>query len=110
VLQVAANSPAARVIGLELSGSRLEQAELALQQLQEQGVELQPVQFRQADLSSCDLTEGTHFYMCSTAFGAGICRWAQCMVQCMVQLQSSAHKRRAAGFCMLQTAWNNCLV
>jgi tRNA G46 methylase TrmB len=74
VLQVAAHSTAQRVVGLELSESRLEQAELALQQLEQQGVQLQPVEFKQADLSSCDLTDGTHFYLCSTAFGAGICR------------------------------------
>jgi tRNA G46 methylase TrmB len=73
-LQVAAHSPAERVIGLELSESRLEQAELALEQLQDAGVQLRPVEFKQADLSSCSLTEGTHFYLCSTAFGAGICR------------------------------------
>lgn len=71
VLQVAAHSPAARVIGLELSESRLEQAEMALEQLQQQGV---PVELQQADLSSCSLTDGTHYYLCSTAFGAGICR------------------------------------
>jgi len=74
VLQVAAHSPAARAVGLELSESRLEQAEMALQDLQDQGVQLRPVEFRQADLSSCSLEDGTHFYLCSTAFGAGICR------------------------------------
>jgi tRNA G46 methylase TrmB len=75
VLQVAAHSPAARVVGLELSESRLEQAEMALEQLQQQGVQLRPVELQQADLSSCDMSNGTHFYLCSTAFGAGICRW-----------------------------------
>lgn len=74
VLQVAAHSPAGRVLGLELSDSRLEQAEMALDALQQQGVALRPVEFQQADLSNCSLTEGTHFYLCSTAFGAGICR------------------------------------
>lgn len=75
VLQVAMHSPAAKAIGLELSESRLEQAELAFEQLRHQDVQLRPVEFRQADLSSCSLEDGTHFYLCSTAFGAGICRW-----------------------------------
>lgn len=75
VLQVAMHSPVAKAIGIELSESRLEQAEMALGVLQQQGHYLRPVEFRQADLSSCDLDEGTHFYLCSTAFGAGICRF-----------------------------------
>lgn len=89
VLQVAANSPAARVVGLELSESRLDQAEMALQQLQEQGVQLRPVEFQQADLSSCSLTDGTHFYLCSTAFGAGICRCVLSVGCDIVQLVTS---------------------
>jgi len=74
VLQVALHSPAGRVIGVELSASRLEQAELALDQLQQRGCQLRPVEFRLDDLSKCNLEDGTHFYLCSTAFGAGICR------------------------------------
>lgn len=84
VLQVAAHSPAGRVVGLELSASRLEQAEMALQQLQDQGVPLGPVEFKEADLSTCSLTDGTHFYLCSTAFGAGICRCGISADLCMV--------------------------
>lgn len=75
VLQVAMHSPVAKAVGLELSDSRLEQAEMALAVLQQQGHLLRPVEFRQADLSSCELNEGTHFYLCSTAFGAGLCRY-----------------------------------
>ncbi|WIA31873.1 hypothetical protein OEZ86_002738 [Tetradesmus obliquus] len=74
VLQVAMHSTVRKAIGIELSESRLEQAEAALEVLQQQGVPLQPVELRHADLSSCSLQEGSHFYLCSTAFGAGICR------------------------------------
>jgi tRNA G46 methylase TrmB len=76
VLQVAMHSPVSKAVGIELSESRLEQAEAALEVLQQQGVQLRPVELRHADLSSCSLQEGTHFYLCSTTFGAGICRWA----------------------------------
>jgi hypothetical protein len=35
-------------------------------------------------LSTCNLEDGTHFYLCSTAFGAGICRCIQpALQQCM---------------------------
>ncbi|KAF6265815.1 S-adenosyl-L-methionine-dependent methyltransferase [Scenedesmus sp. NREL 46B-D3] len=74
VLQVAMHSTVSKAVGIELSESRLEQAEAALEVLQQQGVALQPIELRHADLSSCSLQEGTHFYVCSTAFGAGICR------------------------------------
>ncbi|KAF8071013.1 d [Scenedesmus sp. PABB004] len=74
VLQVALHSQVSRAVGLELSETRLEQAELALAALRAQGATLRPVEFQQADLSTCSLEEGTHFYLCSTAFGAAICR------------------------------------
>lgn len=74
VLQVAMHTPVAKAVGLELSESRLEQAELALGVLQQQGHRMRPVEFKQADLSSCCFDEGSHFYLCSTAFSAAICR------------------------------------
>lgn len=77
VLQVALHSTVAKAVGLELSESRLEQAELAAGLLQRQGLALAPVEFRQEDLSSCSFDEGSHFYLCSTAFGASICRCAR---------------------------------
>jgi hypothetical protein len=62
--------------------------------LQQQDVPLRPVELRLADLSSCSLQEGTHFYLCSTAFGAGICRWDAAWKQ----LFENIH---ACGWCLL---------
>eukprot|EP00775_Hariotina_reticulata_P007502 gene7502-7712_t len=75
VLQVALHSPVGRAVGIELSASRLEQADMALEHLQQHGCTLRPVEFRLDDFSKCNLEDGTHFYLCSTAFGAGICRY-----------------------------------
>ena len=74
VLQVALHTNVKEAVGIELSASRLEQAGIVLQQLHQEGYALRPVEFQHADLSTCDLTTGTHFYLCSTAFQAGICR------------------------------------
>jgi hypothetical protein len=74
VLQVAMHTNVRATLGIELSDTRLEQARMVLQQLHQEGQTLRPVEFQHADLSTCDLTEATHFYLCSTAFGAGICR------------------------------------
>jgi hypothetical protein len=89
VLQVAMHSTVSKAIGIELSESRLEQAEAALEVLRQQGVPLRPVELRHADLSSCSLQEGTHFYLCSTAFGAGICRCA------VAAARNAAHRSSA---------------
>jgi len=65
-------------VGLELSNSRLEQAEAAAAVLTGLGARLRPVRFVRADLGSCDLgavaAGASHFFMCSTAFGAALCR------------------------------------
>jgi hypothetical protein len=66
--------------------------------LQQQGVPLRPVELRHADLSSCSLQEGTHFYLCSTAFGAGICRWAARLMQAMISMLMDAVRDTAAVF------------
>eukprot|EP00882_Tetradesmus_deserticola_P021414 GHRQ01023185.1.p2 GENE.GHRQ01023185.1~~GHRQ01023185.1.p2 ORF type:complete len:153 (-),score=34.57 GHRQ01023185.1:303-761(-) len=83
VLQVAMHSTVSKAVGIELSQSRLEQAEAALEVLQQQGVAMRPVELRHADISSCSLQEGTHFYICSTAFRAGICRCVTCQSACI---------------------------
>jgi hypothetical protein len=94
VLQVAGEIPGiARAVGIELGPTRLEQAEAALELLRRErgwaGQEeegrgegagrrrpLAPVEFLLDDLRDCDLaaTGGTHFYACTTAFGAALCR------------------------------------
>lgn len=74
LLQVALHGPVSRCVGLELSESRLEQAATALSTLREQGADLAPVRLVRADLAQADLDVGSHFYLCSTAFGAGLCR------------------------------------
>lgn len=75
VLQVAMTAPIKQAIGLELSDSRLDQAAMAEQSLQDKGVQLlAPVDMQRANLASCSLEQGTHFYLCSTAFSSGLCR------------------------------------
>jgi hypothetical protein len=85
VMQVAGEFPGVeRAVGVELGATRLEQAEMALDLLQEQREQetaahrppLAPVEFRLEDLAHCDLsaTGGTHFYACTTAFSAALCR------------------------------------
>jgi hypothetical protein len=99
VLQVAMHSTVSKAVGIELSESRLEQAEAALEVLQQQGVPLRPVELRHADLSSCSLQEGTHFYLCSTAFGAGICRCAAgWIVQAFMSMRIDPVREGAAIF------------
>lgn len=74
VLQVALTTPVKLAMGLELSSSRVDQANEALAMLQRHDVQHPPVQFIEADLSTCNLDQATHFYLCSTAFGAALCR------------------------------------
>lgn len=75
VLQVASNGTVAKAVGVELSATRHKQAEAAAAALAAAGVPLAaPVEFHHADLAAADLSGGTHFLLCSTAFGAGICR------------------------------------
>mgnify|MGYP001811025651 CR=1 FL=1 len=55
----------------------LPQAEAAAAVLSGLGVPLRPTRFVRADLGSCDLEAAagaTHYFMCSTAFGAALCR------------------------------------
>lgn len=79
VMQVAGEFPGiARAVGIELGPTRLEQAEAALELLlkEQRRPPLAPVEFVLADLRECDLaaTGGTHFYACTTAFNAALCR------------------------------------
>jgi SAM-dependent methyltransferase len=79
VLHAAMQTAVGSAVGLELSDSRLEQAEAAAAVLSGLGVRMRPVQFVRADLGSCDLAAATgggasHYFMCSTAFGAALCR------------------------------------
>lgn len=78
VLSAAMASDAASCVGLELSDSRLEQAEAAAAVLSGLGTRLRPTRFVRADLGGCDLEAASggasHYFMCSTAFGAALCR------------------------------------
>ncbi|GBF90034.1 histone methylation protein [Raphidocelis subcapitata] len=78
VLHAAMQSRVGAAVGLELSDSRLEQAEAAAEVLSGLGVPLRPARFARADLGSCDLEAASggagHYFACSTAFGAALCR------------------------------------
>ncbi|KAG1664699.1 hypothetical protein FOA52_006674 [Chlamydomonas sp. UWO 241] len=76
VAQVALTSRAGRCIGVELSESRNEQARWVLDRLRgaPHGRALAHVDLREGDITRCDLEGGTHFWLCSTAFGASGCR------------------------------------
>jgi hypothetical protein len=78
VLQAALQSDMQSAVGLELSDSRLEQAEAAATVLTGLGQRLRPLRFVRADLGSCDLAAAaggaSHYFMCSTSFGAALCR------------------------------------
>jgi len=103
--------PVAKAIGIELSETRLDQAGLALQQLQQQGCQLRPVSFEQADLSQCSLQEGTHFYLCSTAFGAGICRCGvSATAQFVAYCQHSFFRCRVTAICCAFHQQHGCVL
>ena len=78
VLSAAMTTGVREAVGLELSDSRLEQAEAAAAVLSGLGVATRPTRFVRADLLSCDLEAAsggaTHYFACSTAFGAALCR------------------------------------
>lgn len=74
VLQVACNSCAGKAVGVELSSTRHQQAVAALEVLEAGGTQHRPVEFHNADVASFPFHDGTHFFLCSTAFGAALCR------------------------------------
>ncbi len=88
-----------RLIGLELSDSRLEQAEYTLERLRDAYVDdpavterLNRVEFHREDVTSSALSlEATHVFMCSTAFGAVACR------KIVEQLYQSEHFQVSSG-------------
>ncbi|KAI8474657.1 MAG: hypothetical protein J3K34DRAFT_491686 [Monoraphidium minutum] len=85
VLAAAMGGAVGEAVGLELSDSRLEQAEAAAEVLSGLGVPLRPARFVRADLATCDLDAvagATHYFMCSTAFGAALCRSLAARLAC----------------------------
>lgn len=51
------------------------QAEWAIEQVQQHGGLVRSlVELQQADIMSCNLEGGTHFFVCSTAFSGSACR------------------------------------
>lgn len=74
VLLVALNSEVARSCGVELSATRVEQAEEALNLLKAAGLPLRPVEFIHGDIATTQYNDGTHFYLCSTGFKSMLCR------------------------------------
>jgi hypothetical protein len=63
-----------KAVGIELSVSRHEQAEAALQVMDGLGLPHSPVELRNEDIATADVSDGSHFFLCSTAFGASLCR------------------------------------
>jgi SAM-dependent methyltransferase len=74
VLQLGLTSAAGRLVGVELSPTRHEHAEAAAEALRRRGLRTAPMDFRCEDIAAADISDGTYFYMCSTAFSAAICR------------------------------------
>jgi riboflavin synthase len=74
VLQLGLTSAAGRLVGVELSPTRHEHAQEAAAALRRRGVRTAPMDFLCEDISSVDVSDGTYFYMCSTAYSASICR------------------------------------
>ena len=56
--------------GLELSGSRHDQALWILDHLRKRGYALDSIELKMKDITQGDFEGGTHFLLCSTAFSA----------------------------------------
>lgn len=74
ILQLALTCNAKRLVGIELSPTRHEHAEEAASIFRKRSIQHAPMEFLCDDISTCDISDGTHFYMCSTAYSASICR------------------------------------